>query len=123
MITSLILGIVLSLLLSAFFSGIEIAFVSSNRLKIELRSQQENLVGRVIKKFSKNPSAFIGTCLLGNNLALVIYGMLMARLLAPWLSTFSPTWISPEIWQLLGQTLITTFVVLIFGEFWPKAIL
>ena len=122
MITSLILGILLSLLLSAFFSGIEIAFVSSNRLKIELRSQQENWVGKAIKKFSKNPSAFIGTCLLGNNLALVIYGMLMARLLAPWLSSFSPSWMSPEIWQLLGQTLITTIVVLVFGEFWPKAI-
>ena len=122
MATSLILGIVLSLLLSAFFSGIEIAFVSANRLKVELRSQQETLVGRAIKKFSKNPSAFIGTCLLGNNLALVIYGMLMARLLAPWLSSFSPVWMSPEIWELLGQTLITTLIVLIFGEFWPKAI-
>ena len=72
--------ILISLLLSAFFSGIEIAFVSADKLLIELDKEKGRLSGRILSRFTKNPSQFIGTTLIGNTLTLVVYGILMANL-------------------------------------------
>ena len=78
-----IIVIVVSLICSAFFSGLEIAFISSNKLKIELDSKQGHLSARILSFFASNSSKFIGTMLLGNNVALVVYGIAMARAMEP----------------------------------------
>jgi CBS domain containing-hemolysin-like protein len=105
--------IVLTLLLSALFSGVEIAFLSINKLKVEISKNQGSLSGNILSNFNQNPSRFIATMLVGNNIALVALGSLMAQIL-----TFDAD-IAPGL-VLLIQTLITTIVVLIFGEFFPK---
>ena len=120
------------LLLSAFFSGIEIAFVSANRLIVELKNIQGSFSGRVVSRFVKNSSKFITSVLVGNNLALVIYGIFIAKIIDPWLdqllhSGFSVSLAELEAGQyrylkLLVQTLISTMIILVFGEYLPKAI-
>ena len=75
--------VLVSLLFSAIFSGIEIAFVSSDKLHIELLGQQGTLTGKILSRFSKSPSRFIATTLVGNTVALVIYGIFMAAILEP----------------------------------------
>ncbi len=105
------------LLFSAFFSGVEIAFVSSNKLKIELDRKQGLLSGRILTFFVKNTSSVISAMLLGNNVALVIYGIYMAQLLEPIFSHISS---EPAIILIL-QTIVSTIIVLITGEFLPKA--
>ena len=107
-----------SLLFSAFFSGLEIAFISSNKLMTELESDQGNRRASIISFFQKWPSWFIGAMLLGNNVALVIYGIYTAQALDPWLLQIS----SNGFFLLLIKTLISTLVVLTFAEFLPKAI-
>jgi len=77
----IIIGV--SLICSAFFSGLEIAFISSNKLKIELDSKQGHLNARILSFFASKSSSFIGTMLLGNNVALVVYGIAMARAMEP----------------------------------------
>lgn len=109
--------ILISLLLSAFFSGAEIAFVSSNKLKIELDRKQGLLSGRILTFFVKNTSNFISSLLLGNNVALVIYGIYMAKILEPALRSF----LHEPALILVLQTIISTLIVLITGEFLPKA--
>jgi CBS domain containing-hemolysin-like protein len=113
----LLIGIVVTLIFSGFFSGTEIAFFSANRLSIELGKEQSR-AGRILSSFTRNASDFIGTLLVGNNIALVIFGILMADLLEPWLALRLPG----EFLLLLGQTIITTLVVLVFGEFLPKTL-
>lgn len=110
--------IIATLTASAFFSGIEIAFISANRLKIELDKKQGSFSGRILSYFVKNSAKFIGTLLLGNNLALVAYGIYMAFVLEPSISKF----ISNEALILLAQTVVSTLLVLITAEFIPKAI-
>jgi CBS domain containing-hemolysin-like protein len=110
--------IITTLAFSAFFSGIEIAFISANRLKIALDQNQGGIRANILSKFAKNPSQFIGTMLLGNNVAIVIYGILMAFSLEPFIGKF----ISSAILVLFIQTIVSTILVLVFAEFLPKAI-
>ena len=78
----------ITIVLSAFFSGIEIAFVSSNKLQLELDKGSENISSKIIAFFSKNESNFITTMLIGNNISLVIYGIVMTKILSPYLDYF-----------------------------------
>ncbi|MCG8576744.1 MAG: hemolysin family protein [Flavobacteriales bacterium] len=107
-----------TLLGSAFFSGMEIAFVSANRLMIELDRQKGTWNGRILSYFVKNEPHFISTMLLGNNVFLVVYGIFMAVLLEPFLNSIGDY---PALILLL-QTIISTLIVLITAEFLPKAI-
>ncbi|MEZ4721568.1 MAG: hemolysin family protein [Flavobacteriales bacterium] len=121
----ILLSIIATLVLSAFFSGMEIAFVSSNKLKIELDKKLGLLPAKVYSYFSKHQSKFISTLLLGNNIALVVYGIFMASLLENPLRrvlTFLPDESITSIVVLLIQTLISTLVILVFAEFLPKVI-
>jgi CBS domain containing-hemolysin-like protein len=117
-----IMIIIISLLLSAFFSGLEIAFVSSNNLKIELDKSKGLLSGRIFSRFNQNPSKFIGALLLGNNVALVIYGIAMSDLLTPYIMNWLPEYLETEILVLLIQTIIATVLILFTAEFLPKAL-
>jgi len=114
--------IIISLLLSAFFSGMEIAFISSNNLKIELDKSKGLLSGRIFSRFNQNPSKFIGALLLGNNVALVIYGIAMADLLTPYILALLPGYLETESLVLLIQTIIATVLILFTAEFLPKAL-
>jgi len=107
-------------LLSGFFSGIEIAFVSSSRLKQELDIKKKITSARVLSLFYQNPSRFLGAMLLGNNIALVVYGMAMAILMQPWLSNLLTGSFNTEFIILLLQTIISTLIILITAEFLPK---
>ncbi len=109
--------ILLTLLFSAFFSGLEIAFVTSNKLRFELDKKQRNLTSSILSIFYKNPQQFISTMLVGNNICLVIYGMLMAAILTPWLNP-----IGNQFLITLIQTVLATIIVLFTGEFLPKTI-
>lgn len=106
-----------ALLLSAFFSGMEIAFVSSNKLRFELDRKQRSLSASILHIFLRNPQQFIATMLVGSYISLVVYGLLMAQLLLPALS-----FAGNEIVILLMQIVITTALVLFTGEFLPKTI-
>ena len=112
--------IIIMLLLSAFFSGMEIAFVSSNRLKQELDLKRKILPARILSIFYTNPSRFIGALLLGNNIALVVYGIAMAKQLEPVIISVLPLQYRSELIILLIQTLISTLIILITAEFIPK---
>lgn len=115
---SSILIIVFALIASAFFSGMEIAFVTANRLKIELDSQKGTFSGKILSNFVKHDSRFIATMLLGNNIALVVYGIWMAKLLEPSISDFV---YGNEALILTIQTIISTLLILFTAEFLPKA--
>ena len=112
--------IIIMLLLSAFFSGMEIAFVSSNRLKQELDLKRKILPARILSIFYTNPSRFIGALLLGNNIALVIYGIAMAKQLEPVIIDVLPLQYHSELIILLIQTVVSTLIILITAEFIPK---
>lgn len=117
--------IILSLLLSAFFSGMEIAYISSNKIHIEIEKKQEGILAKILTKLTAKPSKFITTMLIGNNIALVIYGFFMGDLLVRWFQSFLPTTNSFINYalndlSLLTQTVISTFVILITAEFLPK---
>lgn len=117
--------IILTLILSAFFSGMEIAYVSSNKIHIELEKKQEDFLGRILTKLTDKPSKYIATMLIGNNIALVIYGLKMGDVLVHWFQSMLPSehailnYLFHDL-QLLTQTVISTFVILITAEFLPK---
>lgn len=116
---STLLVISVSLLFSAFFSGMEIAFISANRLQIELELKQGKWFARIVDWFMSQRARFIAAMLVGNNLALVIYGIFMARLIEPWIA--EQLW-SADWFVLLMQTILSTIIVLITAEFLPKSI-
>ncbi|GMN07021.1 hemolysin family protein [Croceitalea sp. MTPC5] len=122
-----ILIISLSLLFSAFFSGMEIAFVSANRIHIELEKKQEGVLAKVLARLTEKPSKFIATMLIGNNIALVVYGFYMGDLLLDWFAGFLPSnlnFINLALtdFSLLTQTLISTLIILLTAEFLPKVL-
>ncbi|GLB48680.1 hemolysin family protein [Neptunitalea lumnitzerae] len=104
--------IVICLVLSAFFSGMEIAYVSSNKIHLEIEKKQETLLAKVLTWLTRRPSKYIATMLVGNNLALVIYGFYMGDLIT--------TMLPMHLQNLLVQTIISTIVILITAEFLPK---
>jgi len=112
--------IIISLLFSAFFSGMEIAFISSNRLKIEIDKNQGVFSARILSGFARRPSRFLGAMLLGNNIALVLYGIAMAQILEDPLRTSLPGALGSDIIVLLLQTIISTLLILLVAEFMPK---
>lgn len=108
--------ILITLIASAFFSGLEIAFITSNKLRIELESKQGNVAAKVLAYFNKYPSRYLGTMLLGNNIALVVFGIYMDEELKPVIENF----ISSKILILLISTFLSTMLILITAEFLPK---
>lgn len=119
---SLYLGIIISLLFSAFFSGVEIAFISADKLHIEVMNKQGELSGKILSHFATKRSQFLATLLVGNNLSVVLYGILMAKLLEPWLLHALPAALTEDIFILVIQSLISTVIVLITAEFLPKSL-
>src|SRR5690606_34603827 len=113
-----LLFITIALLFCAFFSGIEIAYLTSNNLKIELDNKQGAFFAWLLSTFLKHPSRFIGTLLVGNYIALVFYAILIARLLE---SVFYRWELSGAAIMLL-QTVIATLIILVVGEFLPKTL-
>lgn len=119
--------ITVALLLSAFFSGMEIAFVSSNRIHIEIEKKQEGFLAKVLGWLTSKPSNFIATMLIGNNIALVIYGFFMGDVLMAWFQSYLPAtqnWLNVLLvdFSLLTQTVISTLVILLTAEFLPKVL-
>ena len=113
-----VLLIAITLLLSAFFSGMEIAFVSANKLKLELDKKSNGFTSKIISIFTKQESHFIVSMLIGNNIALVVYGVLMAQILEFNLSEIIPS----AFLLIIVQTIISTLIILVVAEFIPKAI-
>ncbi|KAF2334438.1 hemolysin family protein [Flavobacterium daemonense] len=110
--------IILCLILSAFFSGMEIAFISSNKIYLEIEKKQDNFLSKILTRLTQNPSKFIAAMLIGNNVALVIYGFYMGDLI---LQCFVDLGFQfSDLTSLLIQTTLSTFIVLITAEFLPK---
>ncbi|MBE6310047.1 MAG: HlyC/CorC family transporter [Bacteroidales bacterium] len=118
-ITTLSIMTLISMLFSAFFSGMEIAFVSSNSVRVKIDVEKEGIINRIISLFYRHKEMFITTLLVGNNIMLVIYGMGMAGLLDPYLKELFN---GNEAVVLITQTIISTGIILITGEFFPKTI-
>ena len=110
------------LIFSAFFSGMEIAFVSADKLHIEVSKKKGSFIGRILAIFSSNQSQFLATMLVGNNIALVLYGIYMAGLLEPVITMILPDIISTDIVVLIIQSLLSTALVLLTAEFLPKSL-
>ncbi len=119
--------IVCCLFLSAFFSGMEIAFISANKIHIEIEKKQEGFLAKVLSRLTKKPSKFIATMLIGNNIALVVYGLYMGDLLMDWFASYqvSENQFAKFLlvdFSLLTQTIISTLVILLTAEFLPKVL-
>lgn len=115
-----IISIAITLLFIGFFAGYEIAFVTANRLSIELKKKQGKRSGTILARFMEYPARFISTCLIGLNFFLVIYGLLFDELLNT--GVWNPLNIQNEFLKMAFDTLLSTLVVLVIGEFLPKAI-
>lgn len=117
--------IILMLIFSAFFSGMEIAYVSSNKVFLEIQKQKKDVIARVLSVITLKPSKFIATMLIGNNIALVVYGFLMGDLLVGWFASLLPAqnkilnYLLIDL-SLFSQTVISTAVILLTAEFIPK---
>jgi putative hemolysin len=110
--------IILCLILSAFFSGMEIAFISSNKIYLEIEKKQDDFLGNILSKITQKPSKFIATMLVGNNISIVVYGFFMGDLILKWF--YDLGFHFTEFSTILLQTIISTIVVLITSEFLPK---
>ena len=110
--------IILCLILSAFFSGMEIAFVSSNKIYLEIEKKQDDFISKILTKLTKKPSKFIATMLVGNNISMVVYGFFMGDLLMRWFVTLEFNF--TDFSNLLLQTTLSTLIVLMTSEFLPK---
>lgn len=119
---SYLIYVIITLVFSAFFSGMEIAFISSNKLQIELENKQGDLTGRLLSGFMQRPGQFIGTTLMGNTISLVLYGIFMAYLMEGPLEKYLPPSLNNEGFILLSQTIVSTMIVLITAEFLPKSL-
>ena len=124
--TSIII-IIVTLLLSAFFSGMEIAYVSANKIHIEIEKKQEGILAIILDRLTRKPSKFIATMLIGNNISLVVYGLFMGDLLMNWFTSMLPSsnnfvQIMLTDFSLFTQTLISTIIILLTAEFFPKVI-
>ena len=108
-----------SMVFSAFFSGMEIAFISSNKVRVGIDTQKGGITSRIIDTFYNHSDMFISTMLVGNNIMLVVYGMGMAKLCEPWLCSLLG---GSDVLVLIAQTLISTGIILVTGEFFPKTI-
>ncbi|RKN83688.1 HlyC/CorC family transporter [Ulvibacterium marinum] len=122
-----IIIITLSLVFSAFFSGMEIAFVSANKIHIEIEKKQEGLLAKILTRLTKKPSKFIATMLIGNNIALVVYGLYMGELLMNWFIKILPSsnaFVQAMLtdFSLFTQTVISTLIILVTAEFLPKVL-
>lgn len=120
--THLIPAILISLVFSFFFSGIEIAFLSANRLQIELKAKKGVTWATIMSRFIKKPSGFIGTTLIGNTLALVLFGIYTTEMFEPMLKETLPPSLNNELSVLLIQTFGSTMVILFTAEFLPKSL-
>lgn len=118
----MIFTILITIAFCAFFSGLEIAFLSANKLKIELDNKQGKLPAQIISRFTKSPSKFIAALLVGNNISLVIYGLTMAKLLESPIRNVLGEPFNSEISVLLIQTFLSTLLILFTAEYLPKAI-
>lgn len=116
--TSWLIISLVSLILSALFSGTEIAYVTADRVRVEIDMKRGGIIGSILNRFYSHSEFFISSILVGNNVVLVIYGMGTAALLEPWIKT----WTDSEALVLLVQTLISTGIILLAGEFIPKTI-
>ena len=113
-----LLIILITLVSCAFFSGLEIAFLTSNKLKIELQRKQGNLSGKIFSRFVKEPSKFISTILLGNCIAIVVYGIYAEELLEPYIMYYTDS----EVLIFISKTALSTIFILLTAEFIPKTI-
>ena len=113
-----LLLIVLSIAVSALCSGLEIAFVTGNKLYIELERKRGAIWARVISNLQKRPARVIGALLVGNNIALVVYGLVMAKVMEPWLARLG----LGSAFVLVSQTVLSTLLILVVAEFLPKAL-
>lgn len=110
--------IIIALILSAFFSGSEIAFVSANKLGIEVKRNKDVRRGKLLATFYENPKSFLGTMLVGNNIMLVIFTAMVTELLRPYMTPF----LGEGFYFLLSTTIVITIVILLLGEFIPKTL-
>ena len=115
---SIIIYLLITMAFSAFFSGMEIAFVSVDKLRFEM-DRKGGVSSRILSLFFRNPNDFISTMLVGNNIALVIYGILMAQIIG---DNLLAGWITNHFVMVLGQTVISTLIILVTGEFLPKTL-
>ena len=116
---NLIIEILITIAFSAFFSGMEIAFVSSNKLRFEMDKSEHSITSRILSIFYKNPNNFISTMLVGNNIALVIYGIFMARVLDKYLLD---ALVQNDFLKVLFETVLSTLLILVTAEFLPKTL-
>ncbi|WP_100614188.1 hemolysin family protein [Confluentibacter citreus] len=120
-----VLIVIITLILSAFFSGLEIAYISSNKIHLEIEKKQEGILAKILTKLTAKPSKFITTMLIGNTLALVMYGFFMGDLLVSWFQSMLPTSSSFLNYMLndlslLTQVVLSSLLILITSEFLPK---
>ncbi|MBL4655138.1 MAG: HlyC/CorC family transporter [Bacteroidia bacterium] len=112
----------IAIIFSAFFSGMEIAFITADKFRIAVRSQKGIFTAKILSQLTNKPSHFIGTTLVGNNIALVVYGIVMVQLMRPIIISNLPVVLNNEMMILTIQTILATLFILVTGEFIPKVL-